>query len=518
MSDILRDSGPGLELDPSNGVGEQDPLLKTVPPELIDVLGIETALAVADGIDRLDRIGNLARTGNPFGVTDKADDLDLSLLDPKLAQRVKDHAEGRLDEEYPELSEGVPGWIRNLRFGVLSAKLEGAGSDLSTKLIKRSAAAESSLVKLDKRLKPVLTNEADAKAPTVGLEVVEAFMSSLYAIAGQVPSGAESRGLDQVFAAAVDVHKHNQREINSSHRISLVPVSAAKTLTGKAIRLFSRQAVEDTKKLDASISNVRDHGTRSHRSLVRLARAEQVRQAVELIEIIDSAEQQIPRSDQLEEQGRLDAALVAEKYLAGQAREAKATIRLVDPTRLGQDERLRHIANRAQLTSLASSIAISRTMAVDASRTELKPKIPHADLSEAHKVLVGGRHLDPSGDQTQEYVERTADTLRKVLDETQSGLVMAMVTGRFNAFVQTLDQAKEIATTGPTYQGRVVGELQDFDLEAGLVDIRKCLHDSAQRAQLRRILSVKVLDRVVGPTITTTLEQLRADSDAVLHS
>src|SRR5665811_2359443 len=80
----LREPDPGLNY----AAGEQQALLASVPPEVVQVLGTEATLAVASNVDRLNQLHDLAGTRNPFVVNKDPADVELSTLEPELAQLI----------------------------------------------------------------------------------------------------------------------------------------------------------------------------------------------------------------------------------------------------------------------------------------------------------------------------------------------------------------------------------------------------------------------------------------------
>jgi hypothetical protein len=138
----------------------------------------------------------------------------------------------------------------------------------------------------------------------------------------------------------------------------------------------------------------------------------------------------------------------------------------------------------------------------------------------------GGRRLKPDNGETEDGIKQTADQLyalkdsddNKLLDPEEAGLIMSMVTGKFEGFEGVIKAVKRHAANGdleafPAERVSVVRELSHFDLAKALAKIGSLLESPDSKLLLERVLGIEEA-RQIQATVALALEPETTDKSA----
>ena len=441
-------------------------------------------------------LDRLAHTPNPF-IVRKSDKIDLSEIKPELAHTVEEFREG--------------GWAQpGLRFLIGKSRAERTTIKLTTgelvvaalkaqaRLSDNVETSRSALTRISQDISSITMRHAEG---TAALELAEAtvLMEALTGAAQQVPSEPVIRGLGITLEAAFAPSRYATRILRTRHEpfSILGRVGQAVSRLGSEKAYKALEAAKGKRKLECSISLVREEGTSWHKALVGVLRTEEVRDAVLLLHDVVTAKQQLPEPEQLEVE-KFDKARAAEQYLVAQADMARTIIQRLDPSRFGK-EALQETLKRARTDTFAGAMVTRQALAAETSRREAEGRVPN--LSTARDVLQGGRRLPPPKGLSEHDIQQKADALdemknsytdKKALTHAECGIAMAIFTGQYGQFEKTWANVKSMDETIiaaiSSRKREPLTQLKDFDLEKALQKISAFLSRTPHQQKVADIL------------------------------
>lgn len=501
--------------------GEQTDLLAAMPPGTVDLLGQETTQAIAARLDRLADLEGLSRQLNPFSAR-PSDEIDLSCLKPDLAHTVEEFRHGRwVQPGKPDLGifAGKSAFEKakvRLTLGELTIAASGVQAHLS------DATKESrlALTIVDSELSHVIAGHESGNPLDVNW--IRLLAEDLEKAAVRLPSRPAMNGLGATLETAIAPSRYGSRLL----RAHANPFSVSGRLLHAVAKVGNEKAYKwlkaahNKKELESEIGQAREEGTSLHRALIDTVKAEEVRDAVQLLREVVAAKERLPQPDQLD-QDKINTSLAVEDYLVAQANKARSIIQRLHPSRFGE-EAVHMVMRQARTKDFAGALATKRALDAEAARNDAESQAP-AHMSIARDVLQGGRRLSPSSGQTEITQKALAldemlnsYTDKKALSRSECGIVVALYTGAYGKFETAWTEAQAlentIIATMSAQKREPLTELKEFKLDEALRKISAFLSRPPHQQGVAEILGSDDDMRQLHKTVKKILKQREHES------
>lgn len=514
----------GHETEPvPKATGEPTGPLDNVPQAVIDVLGEEACRQISLHLDNIQQLDALSHARDPFK-RDRNDrsgdqsDIDLSSFDPEIIKYITEHKIDRQASEYRLFSEYSLGTLHPKTLISLGHKLITKGMDSLAELVKKTELAEGDFAVIETGINEVAEEdeEGSGSAPDLSIEELRAWISGLEDTAGKLPSSADLLMVEKLLVGSDDCAHKQKGSIRSLGSIRARLAIFASPLSDKILKGELKTFGE----LRGSVNSIRERGRSVHGLIKKLTIRKLMSESSQLLEEISTA-----NSNMLEQIG--SDAENAEKY-------KETEDYLQEHARLGR-EILKNAPGSAEKARLRAGFRGVLRPAVESALSDSDAPAPEElapfkitdeflkNLGEAKDILRSARRLEPGQGQTKEEIEAKADKLHALKNEAkgtgklllpeENGVIMAIVTGRFETFRKTTEQARILVDEGslsalPEHRADVAGQLTRFDLIPALEKLRDVMFNAATYEQMEEILGPQDLKKVEA-----TVNQVLAEED-----
>jgi hypothetical protein len=491
------------ELEPTHRPGPYDDELYATPGRqaTIELLGEDVVMALESQRDTLARIDGLTRVENPFRII-RPHKMDLPFLEPGEVEKVAGHrAKGWSREDVAAMSA--------FRSSKLISKLEISGGEEHKELASRSKQASSRLDQTDEAIDAAFDDQPDRNSEP-DFDKIQAFIDSLVETAEILPSPTSIDVLKNMHTATAGLLRHRYEGLKR-------PISR------KFSQRITTAALEEIGGLSTSVENLgnhvhkaRNHGTACHEKITSIARNEQARTALRLLETMGDAKRLIPPLGDLT-QGQVAIAIDTESYLASQVGAVEATLRSSAPAFLHRPE-VQSTIRRLRSPDTARAMEAKQSHQENGQAKELS-----VHVSEARDVLRGGQRLEPAkrkpGNGNVDQVRQKANALyhlrdgrdRRLLEPEESGVIIAIVTGRFGNFTGVIDRVNagngdEALEIIKRERPEAIKALQEFNLMDASAKINDLLRDPDLGPKFIGILSadeIAKIEKTLGGILDT---------------
>jgi len=472
---------------------------------VLELLGEPTVQAISERVESLEWLASLAQSVNPFD-QDGGLDVDLGFLTTEQAEQIRNFNADRWRGYIAPMTGGLDAFRVNRLNRLILKHVLDIGEELKSAV----QPAISQIDEVDEALK-VRTETLDPQAIASLWEVLRDACTHL-------PSKPTEAVVENLYLAILENEKHFNGLLHTRSRNRLQRnIAKSNDAVNAQARTLAHGLFEEAKESRREVQRMRRLGSSCHQRLVVLVKAKRVREATQLLDVLDASTQRMPRTAQ-PVGDELGAALAAGQYLATKAELIHSLLQDLNPGLLAHSDVQAKIR---QIQALGHPpISEPRHAAAD---NAVSPVV-NVNVTEARDVLRGGRRLKPAKGQTEREVQEKADALRalkgaegeRALEPEESGIIMSIVTGKFGSFVQVLKQLREIddtkLTTVPLERRTVIQQLKRFDLSAALTNIANQLDDPSIRTQFINILGFEGLNEVRQNVVKALKQSPTTDS------
>lgn len=496
MREHYTEPGEARSSDPGDHAGAS----AVLAPAAAELIGDE-ALGYIDRSDRvLSELDRLGSTADPFAHDERGSEADLSFLKPKQTEIVMN---------YHGPSRPFTGMTAReiAKFGRRSAmRLRGIHKDV----LERLEDAAPVLKEVGEEITRTAVESPNNLRVSM-LPELQQLMGDLVAARDRSPSRATFVVVDNLYAATVSSRSH-ATNIMENRGLTLIPRKMGEFTDD------IRRRQTTFKEVARAGGKFRASGSELFKEIRGLITIEQIKEAAALLDIVDAAKQRLPAGNGLEGD-ELEATIAAEEYLTASAARAASILKDSDPSIL-RDKKLGPIIRRLSQHTPGRSRETESEEALPALGNDVL-----GQLTEAKNIMRGGRRLKPNGNgQTEREIKRTADELHALkdgeenalLNPEESGVIVAMVTGKFESFARVFTAIRQHAGENgmgafPADRLTVAHELNRFNLDAALAKIGALIEDPDTRLMLERVLGVEKT-REVQETVSRALEPETAEA------
>jgi hypothetical protein len=494
-------------------IGSTDPSLRgpssevpvtDLPPEAVELIGPEAVSAIENNLRELDQLAELKRQPNPFERVHGLQ-VDLSVFSPETAKAFL--------EAYSNKNQKIGPALKGMKIREFQ-KLLSEVQDRGIEVRRAGREANNELRSFySGELYPLVEALNDTEYPPLDISILEAAYKRLREVSKDVPTEETIRMLAIMYDT---VGQHTARQ---HRKIEAVAGShpSHKPILG-FFRLMRRGEVKIVGLLDGALERtkltaqiMKDNGEEVYESLQELITLEQAKRASYTLEDILAIKARLTEAAYQSGES-LPAYSVAEKYLVTQAEQLVRLLDSIDPTNGQLMEEAKE-----DVTEVTTPYI---TQTLERQRLESAESI-NRQLTEANDIVVGGQRLKPNKKVRQP--DQLADKLGKMLNgegqvyRVEKGLIIAILSGRFNSFRDTLDQINSeeatelLATLRPT-RGRIIDILASIDLETHMDNLEVILE--MYKDQLAIILSASEL-KTLGTQVRTFLNREEPASEVL---
>lgn len=485
-------TAPSGERLPHQPSGEHEAAQSFVPFEIAEVLGEDIAHDFIVTRGYIERLETLAKHEDPFKKPPEEDCIALDFVSPEYARRIQNYDEHRVTRS--DLT-GLGG--RKLaKFN----KQVLRDSDTFTERVRASMLSSRDALSLLGLSVDQLGQLCD-EDPTYFREhqIVTLFMS-MESIARHTPTKRTGNTLINFYRAAIDTYAQQASIIGN--RVPRKFLGITKDLEGKKNHTKAR--------VIPSIENLRQYGSESHEKTILIVMQQQayaIDMYVNLIQLGKDHLLALSQGDEVERLGH-DRIVAAEKFLIEQVDVVTAIIKGIDPGALGHHF-IQDIVKELRKRTITKGLAVERANAVQ----PLPPKITQR-LNEAKAILRGGQRLKPPKGSSSTDPQKHAAGLRqlrdtdgqRLLEPVESGILIAIATGKLDNFVETLRHAdfhfaQEDHLLSPGQKG-ILEELRAVDIST-FDKVNSLLEDPTTRIQMTQVFGFETVQ-----SIQNTLKKL----------
>lgn len=448
-----------------------------IPPEAIEILGVETCQRLNYRLERLASFRDLAETPDPFDKQGPSADIDLDFIEPEIAEKLKGDKPFKLKNEYMDEKIASGG-----RLFIKSAnKLLKVGKKLRKQIIKKHFFADAKLRSIDDDIQEFETY--DGSTP-LDIDRASGFMESIEGVSQDV-SLQSTQTLQNLFTAFVDIGVRTQQKGGLFFNTESIIRRGIERAT--YVKIYHEQAQFLSK-----------NGSTTYENLMELIRVGQIYEFDALFSVLEAAKESI-KADEVEP-ARQSAVLETERFLTSIVNFIESCIEETYPDIL-EDDKLKPFLNKLGRPDVALTLQ-ARRMVESQVKVEEAIDLP-LSLSSAKDVVRGGRRLKPTGEQTEAEIKSKADSLHKLTEKDnqdekllypeETGVIMSVVTGKFEDFVRTIEGIKDIdlntvSAALPPEKLKTVRELQGFDLTNAIERIKTILEDKDDKLRISQII------------------------------
>ncbi|HUD07455.1 MAG TPA: hypothetical protein VMR34_06275 [Candidatus Saccharimonadales bacterium] len=463
------------DLIPKPEIEPEELLLADIDPVVIEVLGQDTVLHIENVIAVMSWIDQLVASKNPFDRTRTIP--DLSFLSDKDKERL-DHVLDANQSDYIR-----KGYNSTLEIGrtekVFSKVFEGVTErgDQATD----SISTVLDMIESKNKRRHASLDSPEAVEGELDLDELYGLFTKLELAAEILPGDAEIK----VLKATLDLRDRILRMKRGSRFYEkAVPMMA----TGM------RQDKDTVARLKTIHTAARSFGKKTHSALISAANTDQVVIGEALIPFMASLKQNLEQAAEEEPESLPSGFAATEAYLGSKAQAVEAFSKKSKGSGEG-------FGNPKQLEFLLG-LHIAKTELDRQRQQEVETsKDFNREVTEARDIVKGGRRL--KYDRKDIDLPALADSLNdipenggdnKLLSIEERGLILSIITNKFDSFVQTLSrmnssEVDNVRVFVKSERPDIFSLLADFDLEDTVFNLLILLEDDEGVKKLSRFLS-----------------------------
>jgi hypothetical protein len=490
-------------MSPDLSVGSTDPALrgsfsderlKHVPEAVLQLVGAESILKIESDLDDLRTLQDLRNDANPFA-NRRGNQVDINQFDPHIQDDLrklfaKKHkplavVKKLSSKDYRRFIKDVQAQEKQIsdRARQSNTNLRDYHADDLLKLHDEAVVSEQ-LLDLA-RILPI-GESLEQSAQSIPTNETISALESLWDVCSEHPRRQQAR-LERAPGGVIPGHK--------------VIIGGFRLLKSGENRLmeYSKGSLGMVRRIADVLS---DNGSKAFEVYQSIVKLEEIKRVAGISEEIQQRKRELLDEFSRSRPEDMLPYITAERYLVDVA--AKATgVLLKELEEIIPEEHDDYDDVYPQLIQEVEDVLIPYIAnAIEGARQEAAAGFSKR-VTEANDIILGGRRLKPNKKVRQPDV--LSDALDKILNgeglayRTEKGLIIAMLSGRFNMFVDTLNElrhpdAAAVIETLRATRGRIVDDLLTLDLDAHMGNLDVIMVEYAQK--LEKLLSKDEFKRI----------------------